>query len=111
MSAWLDIGMLDDIPRRGARVVRHHGAEGEIDIAVFRTSSDEVFAVRNACPHRQGPLSEGIVHGCRVTCPLHQWEIDLETGEAVAPDEGAAPRYPVRVEGGRVSLRLLALSA
>jgi len=74
------------------------------DIALFRTVNDEVFAVRDACPHSGGPLSQGIVHGRRVTCPLHNWVIDLASGEAQAPDEGCAGTYPVRVEAGRVFL-------
>lgn len=99
---WLEIGTLDDIPRQGARVVR--AADG--DIAVFRTLDDEVFALRDRCPHKGGPLSQGIVHGRKVACPLHDWKIHLDTGMAVAPDEGCAARYPVRVEGGRVFLSL-----
>ncbi len=104
---WTEIGSLDEIPRQGARVVRC--ASG--DIAVFRTLDDEVFALRDCCPHRGGPLSQGMVHGRKVTCPLHDWKIDLDTGIAVAPDEGCAARYPVRVEGRRVFLSLTAQAA
>jgi nitrite reductase (NADH) small subunit len=100
---WLEIGTLDDIPRQGARVVKR--ADG--DIAVFRTLDDQVFALRDKCPHKGGPLSQGIVHGTRVACPLHDWKIHLDTGLAVAPDEGCAARFPVRVEGGRVLLSLI----
>jgi nitrite reductase (NADH) small subunit len=99
---WIEIGTLDDIPRQGARVVRR--ADG--DIAVFRTLDDGVFALRDQCPHKGGPLSQGIVHGHKVTCPMHDWKISLETGTAVAPDEGCAARFPVRVEGGKVFLLL-----
>ena len=81
---WIEVGMLDDIPRQGARVVRR--ADG--DIAVFRTLEDEVFALRDRCPHKGGPLSQGMVHGHKVTCPMHDWKISLDTGLAVAPDEG-----------------------
>jgi nitrite reductase (NADH) small subunit len=102
MNDWLEIGTLDDIPRQGARVVR--AADG--DIAVFRTLDDEVFALRDKCPHKGGPLSQGIVHGNKVACPLHDWKIHLDTGLAVAPDEGCAARFPVRVEAGRVFLSL-----
>ena len=101
-AGWIEIGTLADIPRQGARVVR--AADG--DIAVFRTLDDEVFALRDKCPHKGGPLSQGIVHGKRVACPLHDWKIHLDTGLAVAPDEGCAARYPVKVEGGRVLLSL-----
>ena len=100
--SWLEIGSLDDIPRLGARVVR----TPQGDIAVFRTLDDQVFALRDACPHKGGPLSQGIVHGHLVTCPLHSWKIELASGAAVAPDEGCTGRYPVRIENGRVSLNL-----
>lgn len=102
MTDWIEVAHLDDIPRQGARVVRT--AQG--DIAVFRTLEDEVFALRDQCPHKGGPLSQGIVSGKRVACPLHDWKIALDTGLAVAPDEGCAARYPVRVSEGRVSLSL-----
>ena len=92
---------LNDIPKLGARVVKSatHG-----DIAVFRTASDEVFAVLDKCPHKGGPLSQGIVHGRRVTCPLHNWNIGLDDGCAVAPDAGCTPSFPVRVLDGEVLL-------
>lgn len=102
MSDWTEVARLDEIPRLGARVVRT--AQG--DIAVFRTATDEVFALKDACPHRGGPLSQGIVHGKRVTCPLHAWNIELDCGRAVAPDEGCVPSYPVKVLDGRVFLSL-----
>jgi nitrite reductase (NADH) small subunit len=104
MSAdWILIGALEDVPRRGARTVR---LEGGPPIAVFRTGEDEVFALIDRCPHRGGPLSEGIVSGHTVACPLHNWVIELETGEAKAPDVGCAPSVPVRIESGRIYLRL-----
>lgn len=99
---WLAVGRVEDIPRMGARVVERE----EGDIAVFRTAADEFFALRDRCPHRGGPLSQGIVHGRRVACPLHDWKIHLDTGLAVAPDEGCAASYPVRVEDGVVYLSL-----
>jgi nitrite reductase (NADH) small subunit len=79
---WIQIGKLEDVPRQGSRVV--NTATGEI--ALFRSVDDQVFALNNRCPHKGGPLSQGIVHGRRVTCPLHNWVIELETGNAVAPD-------------------------
>ncbi len=100
MSEWIDIAALEDIPQRGARVVKT--AEG--CVAVFRTASDEVYALNNSCPHKQGPLAEGIVHGASVTCPLHNWVFDLATGEAQGADEGTVATYPARVEAGRVLL-------
>lgn len=100
---WVEIGTLDDIPRLGARVVE----TGQGDIAVFRTREDEVFALRDACPHKGGPLSQGIVHGRRVTCPLHSWCIGLDDGRACAPDEGATARYPVEIRDSVLFLRLV----
>ena len=81
---WIDIGPLDAVPIKGARVVK----TGEGCIAVFRTASGEAFAIDDACPHKAGPLSQGIVHGASVTCPLHNWEISLETGKVLGADEG-----------------------
>jgi len=100
---WVQIGRVEDIPKLGARVVRT--AEG--DIAVFRTADDGIFALRDKCPHKGGPLSQGIVSGRRVACPLHDWKIDLDSGNAVAPDEGCAARFPVQVEGGVIQLSLV----
>ena len=100
---WIEVGVLSDIPRLGARVVRT--ADG--DIAIFRTAADEVFALRDRCPHKGGPLSQGIVHGRKVACPLHDWKIHLDSGLAVAPDEGCAARFPVRLQGDVILLSLL----
>lgn len=102
MTNWIDVGKLEDIPKLGARVVKTE----EGDVAVFRTADDEVFALRDRCPHKQGPLSQGIVHGRRVTCPLHNWVIELESGEAVAPDKGCAGVYSVKIEAEKVLLGL-----
>ncbi|UWQ17434.1 nitrite reductase small subunit NirD [Jannaschia sp. M317] len=100
MSTWIDVSALDAIPRRGARVVKT--ALG--CVAVFRTAEDSVHALDNRCPHKGGPLAEGIVHGASVTCPLHNWVFSLETGLAQGADEGRVATYPARVEGGRVLL-------
>ncbi len=100
MSDWIDIGALDAIPRRGARVVKT--ALG--CVAVFRTHDDAVYALDNACPHKGGPLAEGIVHGASVTCPLHNWVFSLETGQAQGEDSGQVATYPARVDQGRVLL-------
>ena len=104
MQDWIKIGTLSDIPRLGSRTVET--AQGQV--AVFRTSDDEVFAVFNKCPHKGGPLSEGIVSGKVVVCPLHSWTIDLITGEATAPDEGCTRPVPVKLVEGEVWLRLKA---
>lgn len=100
MTTWIDIGALTDIPPQGARVVKT--AQG--CVAVFRTATDQVFAVDDRCPHKGGPLSEGIVHGNAVTCPLHAWVFSLETGMAQGADEGSIATYPARIEGGRILL-------
>lgn len=98
MTIFVDIGSLDDIPRQGARLVRT--AQG--CVAVFRTADDRVFALDDRCPHKGGPLSEGIVHGTSVTCPLHNWVFDLNTGAAQGADEGRVRTHAVRVDQGRV---------
>ncbi|WP_146588202.1 nitrite reductase small subunit NirD [Puniceibacterium confluentis] len=98
--SWIDIGALDDIPQRGARVIKTQVG----CVALFRTGDDQVFAVSDTCPHKGGPLSEGIVHGHKVTCPLHNWVFSLETGEAQGADSGSIPTYPVQVEAGRILL-------
>ena len=97
---WVQVAALEDIPKLGARVVNSdHG-----DIAVFRNAEDEVFALRDKCPHKGGPLSQGIVFGKTVACPLHNWQIGLADGQAVAPDVGCAGRFEVKVEDGVVFL-------
>ena len=98
MTIFVDIGALDDIPPQGARVVKT--AQG--CVAVFRTADDRVFALEDRCPHKGGPLSEGIVHGDRVTCPLHNWVFDMNSGIAQGADEGAVRTYPIRVQQGRI---------
>ena len=98
--SWLDIGALDDIPREGARVVKTIAG----CVAVFRTADDQVYALNDRCPHKGGPLSEGIVHGTSVTCPLHAWVFSLETGQVQGADEGEVATYPVRMEAGRILL-------
>ena len=101
-SRWLRVAALEDIPPLGARVVRSaHG-----DIAVFRNAQDEVFALRDKCPHKGGPLSQGIVYGRHVACPLHNWSIGLADGRAAAPDEGCAATFEVKLEHGQIYLAL-----
>ncbi|WP_126974632.1 nitrite reductase small subunit NirD [Frigidibacter oleivorans] len=107
MTAMIDIAALDDIPRQGARVVKTPlGC-----VALFRTATDEVFAMEDRCPHKAGPLSEGIVHGSQVTCPLHGWVFDLATGRAQGADSGAVRTFAARTEGGRVFLDATLLAA
>jgi nitrite reductase (NADH) small subunit len=99
IGEWLDIGWLQEIPVRGSRTIP---VEGGDEIAVFRTGDDKVFALVNRCPHKGGPLSQGIVHGHSVACPLHNWNIALATGEAQGGDKGCTPTIPAKVSGGRV---------
>ncbi len=102
MSDWKKLCPLEEIPPLGSRVVAsQHG-----DIAIFRMANDEVFAIHDKCPHKGGPLSQGIVSGKVVTCPLHSWKIDLETGEAVAPDVGCTPPFSVKRVGDEVWIAL-----
>ena len=98
---WVEVCRVDDIPVLGARVLERDGGD---NIALFRTASGNVFALRDRCPHKGGPLSQGIVAGETVTCPLHSWNLSLDSGEARAPDVGCVATYPVRVEDGVVWL-------
>ena len=103
MSEWKLICRVDDIPVLGSRrVAREKG----LDVAVFRNDAGGVFALLDRCPHKGGPLSQGLIYGKRVACPLHNWQIDLESGEALAPDVGCTHKYPVKLENGRVLLAL-----
>jgi nitrite reductase (NADH) small subunit len=104
--SWIDIGPVADIPLRGARKIKTKlGC-----VAIFRTGPDEVFAATDRCPHKGGPLSEGIVHGQSVTCPLHNWVFDLNTGQATGED-GAIATFPVQVKDGRVLIDAATLAA
>lgn len=98
MIDWIAIGKLSDIPRRGARCVTTPMGK----IAVFRSADDQVFAIDDRCPHKSGPLSQGIVHGRQVTCPLHNWVFSLETGQAQGVDEGAVRTFELRREGDTI---------
>ena len=102
MSEWKSICRLDDIPVLGARRVER--ASG-LAVAIFRNSQDEVFALLDRCPHKGGPLSQGIVFGTSVACPLHNWTIDLCDGQASAPDEGCTPKFSVKLQNGEVFLK------
>jgi nitrite reductase (NADH) small subunit len=102
---WLDVGHMEDVPLRGSRVV----ATGAGDIAIFKTADGDLFALRDRCPHKGGPLSQGIVHDRGVTCPLHNWVISLETGEARGADHGCTPKIPLKVDDGRILIAADAL--
>ena len=101
MKRWIDICHVDEIPVLGSRrVARERG----LPVALFRGADDRVFALLDRCPHRGGPLSQGIVFGSSVACPLHNWTIELDSGCARAPDDGRTPRFALRIESGRVQL-------
>lgn len=106
VTDWIDVGAVADIPLRGSRIIE--APRGPI--AVFRAADDTVFALYDRCPHKGGPLSQGIVHGKAVTCPLHSWVISLETGEAQGADKGCAHTVMVKVDKGRVFLSARALT-
>ena len=98
---WVKVCSVADIPVLGSRrVSRKRGPA----IALFRTADDRVHALLDRCPHKGGPLSQGIVHGERVACPLHNWSIGLNDGQAAAPDNGCTPRFAVRIDGEMVML-------
>jgi nitrite reductase (NADH) small subunit len=106
--SWIEVGRIEDVPPRGSRVVRTPMGE----VAVFRTGTDEVFALMNRCPHARGPLSEGIVHDRNVTCPLHGRVVSLETGRMRDPDTGCTPTLPVQVGAdGTIRLALVPVPA
>jgi nitrite reductase (NADH) small subunit len=98
---WKAVCNVADIPVLGARVVKR---AAKPDVAIFRNSEDKVFALLDRCPHKGGPLSQGIVFGERVACPLHNWNIKLDSGCAVEPDEGCTQKFSVKVEDGKVFL-------
>ena len=96
---WLDLGPVNQIPLRGARSVPVTGGD---EIALFRTGDGAVYALVNRCPHKGGPLSQGIVQGDKVACPLHDWKISLATGQAQGPDKGCVPTIPVKLVAERI---------
>ena len=98
---WKAVCNVADIPVLGARVVKR---AAKPDVAIFRNSQDKVFALLDRCPHKGGPLSQGIVFGERVACPLHNWNIKLDSGCAVEPDEGCTQKFSVKVDDGKVFL-------
>ena len=107
MNEWTPVCRIEDIPVLGSRRVAR--ASG-LDVAVFRNDTGEVFALLDLCPHKGGPLSQGIVFGTSVACPLHNWTIGLCTGQAAAPDEGCTPRFAVKVQDDQVFLQAAELA-
>lgn len=102
MTAWKYIAKLDEIPRQGARVVKTTNG----CIALFRTQDDEVFAIDDRCPHKGGPLSDGIVHGTSVTCPLHNAVISLKTGLVTIDEYPPVKTYQIKVQDGEIQMAL-----
>lgn len=98
---WKPICKVDDIPVLGARIVTR---SVKPDVAIFRNSENKVFALLDKCPHKGGPLSQGIVFGEKVACPLHNWNIELQTGCAVSPDEGCTQKFSIKVENEQIFL-------
>lgn len=105
---WKPVCNVADIPVLGARVVKR---AAKPDVAIFRNSEDKVFALLDRCPHKGGPLSQGIVFGERVACPLHNWNIQLDSGCAVAPDEGCTQKFSIKIEDGKVYLDAVELES
>lgn len=102
MGNWVKVTALENIPKLGARVVRSQDTE----IGVFRLQDDRILAINNKCPHKGGPLSEGIVYGDKVACPLHSWKISLVDGKAEEPDVGEVACFKTKIEDGVVYLEL-----
>ncbi|MDO9462135.1 MAG: nitrite reductase small subunit NirD [Alphaproteobacteria bacterium] len=98
MTEWVEVGGIPDIPVLGARVVHTN----TMAIAVFRTADDEIFALEDRCPHKDGPLSQGIVHGRSVACPLHNQVFHLDSGAGANPDDGCARTIAVKLVDGRI---------
>ncbi|MBI2884727.1 MAG: nitrite reductase small subunit NirD [Candidatus Omnitrophica bacterium] len=100
MPTWRLVTECGTIPvREGRRVIC-----GKEEVALFNLGADAYLAVENRCPHRQGPLADGIVAGTSVYCPLHSWRINLETGCAISGGEGCVKRYPVKIADGKIYL-------
>ena len=113
MSNWVKVAPFEEIPKLGARVVRtkskdDSGLESELEIGVVRLEDDRIFAINNKCPHKAGPLSQGIVYGDKVACPMHSWKISLVDGKADEPDVGETACFNTKIEDGFVYLELKA---
>ena len=107
MSNWVKVAAFEDVPKLGARVVRTKNKDDSaLEIGIFRTEDDQIFAINNMCPHKGGPLSQGIVYGDKVACPLHNWKISLVDGKAEEPDVGETACFKTKIEDGFVYLAL-----
>ena len=107
MSNWVKVVAIEDIPKMGSRVVRTKTIENnDLEIGVFWLEDDRIFAINNKCPHKGGPLSQGIVYGYKVACPMHNWKISLVDGKAEEPDVGETACFNTKIEDGFVYLEL-----
>ena len=107
MSNWLKVLPFEDVPKLGASVVRTKNSEGNaLEIGIFRLEDDRIFAINNKCPHKAGPLSQGIVYGDKVACPMHNWKISLVTGKAEEPDVGETACFNTKIEDGFIYLQI-----
>ncbi len=104
VEEWVSIGSINEIPLRGARCIKN----GDMTIALFRTAENKIYAIEDKCPHKNGPLSQGIVHDGCVTCPLHNWVISLESGLTQGADKGQTLAFPTKLIGNEI---LISLSA
>lgn len=102
MATWVKLVATKEIPSMGSRKV----IVGETEIAIFKTRDGSIFAINNVCPHKQGKLTEGLVHEHVVTCPLHNWDVDLATGQALGNDSGCTNVYETKIEEDIVYLNL-----
>lgn len=101
MDTWYKITSINEIPKMGSRVVQIN----ETEIAIFKTNKNEIFALNNQCPHQQGKLSEGLIHGDVVTCPLHNTDISLENGKALGENYGCTNKYETKIDNDFVYLK------
>ena len=102
MSKWIKIIEIENIPKMGSRVVQY----GDIEIAIFKTRDDSIFVINNECPHKQGKLSEGLVHESVVTCPMHNWDVDLKSGEVLGNDNGCTNVYESKIEENMIFISI-----
>lgn len=102
MAKWIKITEVENIPSMGSRVVQY----GDIEIAIFKTRDGSIFAINNVCPHKQGKLSEGLIHESVVTCPMHNWDIDLKSGKALGNDSGCTNVYESKIESNIIYLNI-----
>lgn len=103
-----DVGTLDNIPPGEGRTV----LVGHVPLALFRTRSGDLYATQARCPHKGGPLVDGIVGATTLVCPLHEFKFDLCSGRSIGDECKAIKTYPVRVTGtGRILVALTPLGA